>query len=68
MENFIGRSQAMARRAGIDLWKPGAGPLRPRSVSRNGIKMTIDAAKLPAASAMNEPGEFGVAVMERSLQ
>jgi hypothetical protein len=68
IENFIGRSQAMAKRAGVDLWKPGAGPLRPRSVSRKGTQMTIDSCKLPATSAMNEPGEFGVAIMERSLQ
>jgi hypothetical protein len=68
MESFINRSQAMAKRAGVELWKPGAGPLMPRSVRRKGEEVIINTLQLPAGGEMGGVGEFGLATMERVLQ
>jgi len=67
MESFINRSQAMAKRAGVELWKPGAGPLMSRVVRRKGQEMTISTLALPAAGEMGGVGEFAIAIMERRL-
>lgn len=67
MEGFINRSQAMAQRAGVELWKPGAGPLMSRVVRRKGEEMTISTLALPAAGEMGGVGEFAIAIMERRL-
>ncbi|NLX94728.1 MAG: hypothetical protein GXY83_00990 [Rhodopirellula sp.] len=68
MENFINRSQAMAKRAGVDLWKPGAGPLMPRTLRRKGEEVIVNTLQLPAAGEMGGVGEFSLAIMERVLQ
>lgn len=68
MENFINRSQAMAKRAGVELWKPGAGPLMPRTVRRRGEEIIINTLELPAGGELGGVGEFSLAIMERVLQ
>ncbi len=68
MESFINRSQAMAKRAGVELWKPGAGPLMPHTVRRKGEEVIINTLQLPVAGDPSGVGEFGLAIMERLLK
>ncbi len=65
LESFMYRSQAMAKRAGVELWKPGAGPLMPRIVRRRGEEIIIQTLSLPAGVGGVE--DFAVAIMERRL-
>jgi hypothetical protein len=67
LESFFNRAQAMARRAGVELWQPGVGPLIPRVIRRKGEEFTIKTVALPAASEMSGVGEFAIAMMERTL-
>ena len=53
---------------GVELWKPGAGPLMPRTVRRRGVEVIINTLQLPAGGEMGGVGEFGLAIMERILQ
>jgi len=64
---FVNRSEKMATRAGVELWKPGAGPLMPRAVRRKGEEVIVKTVELPLDGEMSSVGEFAIAVMERSL-
>jgi hypothetical protein len=68
MENFINGSQTMAKRAGVELWKPGAGPLMPRTVRRRGGEVIISTLQLPVGGELGGVGEFSLAIMERAIQ
>lgn len=67
MDEFVSRSQAMAKRTGVELWTPGAGPLMPRTVRRKGKEVIIRSFELPSVHDAGGVGEFGIAVMERIL-